>query len=141
MLTEKTESMSIVDHETESVFLLESSDLVEDTESTGHTIYTLSDEEHSAAVGISLSAGTCKNLLAIFDIVMTIFVFASYVETDTVEKTCMALCIVNDNVVTGCKSIDGGHDSLITEVIEESIFLLLELCEHFLKFLVISGVA
>ena len=100
MLAEKTESVSVIDHYAEIVFLLESCNLVELAESTGHSVNALGDEKHSASVGISL--GTCfrKHLLAVCNIVVTIFVFASEMETDTVQETCMALGIINDDIVT-----------------------------------------
>ena len=141
MLSEKSESVSVIDHETEVVFLLEGCDLVENTERTCHTVNTLGNEENTAAVGISLSACTCKNLLAIFNIVVTILVLAADMQTDTVEQTCVALGVINDHIVTCGKSVNGRNDSLISEVVEISIFLLLELSEHLFKLLVVSGVA
>ena len=141
VLAEKSESVCIVNHETEVVFLLEGSDLVEDTERTGHTVNALCNKENATAVCISLFTRTCENFFTILDIVVTIFVFAADMQTDTVEQTSMALCIIDDYVVTCCKSVDCGNDSLISEVVEERIFLLLELREHLLKFLVISGIA
>ena len=93
----------------------------------------------TAAVGISLSTSAGKNLLAILDIVVTILVLAADMKADTVEQTSVALCIIDDYIMTRGKSIDRGNDSLISEVVEVSIFLLLELSEHFLQLLMVSG--
>ena len=62
-------------------------------------------------------------------------------KTDTVEQTSVALCIIDDYIMTCGKSIDCGNDSLISEVIEEGILFLLELSEHFLQLLMVSGIA
>ena len=62
-------------------------------------------------------------------------------KTDTVEQTSVALCVIDDYIMTRGKSIDRGNDSLISEVIEEGILFLLELSEHFLQLLMVSGIA
>ena len=100
MLSEETEAVSVVDHYAEAVFLLESSDLVELSESSGHSIYALCDEENSASVGISLGAGLGENLLAILDVVVAVFVLAAEMETDTVKQTGVALGIIDNDIVT-----------------------------------------
>ena len=140
VLSEEAETVSIIYHYAEIVFLLESADLVEFAECAGHSIYAFGDEQHSAALFVSLGAGPCEHLLAVFDVVVAIFVFAAHVQTYAVHKAGVALCVIYDDVVTGGQSVYGREYALITEVEQECVLLLLEVGEDFFEFLVIAGV-
>ena len=61
-------------------------------------------------------------------------------ETDSVKEAGVALCIIDNDVMTAGEGIYGGDDSLIAEVEEECIFLLLEIGEHLFQPLVLAGV-
>ena len=141
MFSEKTETVCIVDENTEIVFLLECSNLVKLAERACHSINTFRNEKYSAAVGISLSTSLCKHFLAVFHIVVTIFVFASDMKTDTVKKTRVTFSIIDNDIVTCRKGVNCRNYSLISEIVKESILFLLELGEHSLEFLVISCIA
>ena len=122
--------MRIVNQDAERIFLLEGSNLVENSHSSGHSEHTFSNQEHTAAVLFGHFAGSCEHFLAVFDVVMAVFVLLTKVQTDTVQKTSVALGIVNYHVVTGGQSVDSGDNSLISEVEKEGVLLLFELREH-----------
>ena len=83
--------MSIVDKDSELVFLLELDNLVKEAESTGHTVYTLSDEEDTAACLLAESCRSLESLLAAFIIIMTVCHSLTHVHTCTVDKASMSL--------------------------------------------------
>ena len=141
MFAKESETMGIVNEYAEAVFLLEFDDLVENSHRTGHAEHTLGDKKHTSAAFLCFLAGSCENFLTILDIVVTILVLAADVQTDTVQKAGMGLCIIHDDIVACGKTIDCGDDSLIAEVEKEGILLLLEISEHLLKFLMESGMA
>ena len=100
----------------------------------------------AAGVGVTVDTldrmqALVENFLTILDIVVAVLVLAADVQTDTVQKAGMGLCIIHDDIVTCGKTIDCGDNSLIAEVEKEGILLLLEISEHLLKFLMESGMA
>ena len=140
MCAQEAEAVGIVDQDAEAVFLLEGADFVEFAEGAGHSVYAFGDEEDAAAALVSLLAGTGENFLAVGDVVVAVFVLAADMEADAVQQAGMALSVIDDDVVTGRERVDGGHDTLVAEVEEEGVFLLLEVGEDFLQLLVIAGV-
>ena len=141
MLTEETEAVGVVDEDAEIELLLKGNDLVELAKSTGHAVNALGDEEHAAAVLVGLLAGAGEDLLAVRHVVVAIFVLAAYMEADAVQKAGVTLGVIDDDVVTRGEGVDGRNDTLIAEIVQEGVFLLLELRELALESLVIAGVA
>ena len=91
MLAEQAETVGIIDEYAELIFLLEGGDLVENTHCSGHSEHAFGDEQHSAALFVSLGASPCKHLLAVFDVVVAEFVLLSHMQTDTVQQAGEAL--------------------------------------------------
>ena len=141
VFTHHTESVCVVDHDAELVFLLESCDLVEDSKSTCHAVHAFCDEEDSTTLLFSFLTCPCNDSLTILDVVMTIFILASYVESDTVKQTCMRLSIIHYHIVTAYERIDSRYDTLISEIELEGSFLLLESCKTAFKFLMEMGLS
>ena len=137
----RTESVGVIDHDPEPVFLLECGYLVEDSECSGHAEHSFGDQKHAAALCLSLGAGPCNHSFTVLDVVVTVFVFASDVQSDSVEKAGMVLCVIDYHVVTAHEGIDGGNYSLVSEVEFEGGFLLLESGETALKFLMKMSLA
>lgn len=133
--------MRVINEYPEAVLLLEFDDLVEDSHRTGHTENALGDEKDTSAAFLGLFAGSRQNLLTVNDIVVAVLVLAADVETDSVKEAGVSLSVIDDHIVTGGKAVDRGDDSLIAEVEQERVLLLLEISEHPLKFLVQGGVA
>ena len=100
VFAEKSESVGIVNEYAEIVFLLESGNLVKYAHCAGHSVNAFGYQENSSAIFIGFLAGPCQNLFAINDVVVAKFVLASYVQTDSVEQTGVAFCVIYDNVVT-----------------------------------------
>ena len=63
------------------------------------------------------------------------FVFASNVKADSVEKTCMVLCVIYYHIVTTYQRVDSRNDTLITEVELKGSLLLLKCCQTTLQLL------
>ena len=141
MLTQEAEAVGVVDEDAEIVFILESHDLVELAEGPGHAVDTLGDEQDATAVLVSLLASPRENLLAIGHVVVAILVLAADVEPDAVQKTGVALGVIDDDVVAGGQGVDGRDYALVAEVVEEGVLLLLEVGEYPLELLMIAGVA
>ena len=138
---EKAEAMGVVNQYTERIFLLESDYLIQFTEGSGHTVNTLSDQQDTTAVLISLSASAGKNLLAVNHIVVAVFVLAADMEADSVQQAGMALGVIDYDIMATRQSVDSRDDTLITEVVEESVLLLLEVGEYLLELLMVAGVS
>ena len=141
MRTEQTESMSVVDKDAERIFLLESDDLIQLSERSGHAVNTLGDKQDTSTVLISFLTSAGKNLLAILHVVVAVLVFAADMETDTVKQASVALGVIDDDIVTACQGINRGDDTLVAEIVKERVLFLLEISEYLLQFLVITGVA
>ena len=82
-----------------------------------------------------------KNLLTIFNVIVAVLEFLSQMKSDTVKQTSMTFSIIDNHIMTSRKSINGGHDALISEIEKERILFLFELSENLLKLLVISGLS
>ena len=141
VLAEEAEAVGVVNQDTELVLLFEGYDLVEFAQCAGHTVHAFGNQQHAAAVLFRFCTGAGEHLVAVGHVVVTVFVFAADVQTDSVKQAGMALSIVHDNVVAGEKGVDSRDYSLISEVEEVSILLLLEVGENLLEFLVIAGMA
>ena len=100
VLAHHAESVSIVNHDAELVFLLECCNLVEDSECSGHSEYTFCNEEDSATLIFSFFASPCKHSFAVLDVVVTELIFASHMQTYSVKKACMVFCVIHNDVMT-----------------------------------------
>ena len=140
MLTHESESVGVIDHETERIFFLQGDDVAEDSHGAGHAEDSLGYDKDAAAILIGDSFRPLEHLLEIHYVVMTELVFFPDMETDSVKEAGVALCIIDNDVMTAGEGIYGGDDSLIAEVEEEGIFLLLEIGEHLFQPLMLAGV-
>ena len=98
--------MSVVDEDTELIFLLESHYLVEDTESACHAEHTFCDEKYTATGLLHNFSSALQHLLAADDIVVFEVERLSHVETFTVDKASMSLSVEHDDIVTCAKRVD-----------------------------------
>ena len=128
--------MRVVNQDTELVFLLKGHYLVQNAESTGHTVYSLGNQQHTAAGLLADLESALDGLLALLDIIVRIHHPLAHVQTAAVDEAGMGLGVVNNHVVTVHKSIDSGYDALISEIEEESVLFLLKLGELSLQSLV-----
>src|SRR5574344_2821041 len=104
MFSHDTETVGIVYQKPELIFLFESHNLIHDSESAGHTEYAFSNHKYSTALLICHLGSSCKDSFAIGSIVVTEFIFFSYMETDSIQQASVSLGIVHDDIVTGHKS-------------------------------------
>ena len=121
------ETVGIVYHDAEIVFLLQFHNLVENAECAGHAVYAFSDKKHSAACLFTDFQSPLYGLLAFFYIVMRIHHALALVQAAAVDKARMGFRVVDNHIVTRAKRVDGGNDALIAEIEQERIFLLLEI--------------
>jgi phage-related protein len=87
-------------------FVESGSNLVKNSKGACHAEYTLSDKEHAAAIFFCLFASLCNYPLAVFDIIVTEFVLAAYVQADTIKQTCMVLSIIYNHVMTSDQCVN-----------------------------------
>ena len=106
MLSQKSETMGIVNQDAEFIFLLQGNYLVKLAEGSCHSIDTFGDQQDTAAVLISLLAGPGEDLVAIDHVVVAVLVLASNVETYSIQKTGMALGVIDDHIMTGREGVD-----------------------------------
>ena len=99
--------MSVVDEDTELIFLLKSHNLVEDTESACHTEHTFCDEEDAAAGLLHHLGGFLQHSLAADDIVVFKVERLTHVETFSVNEAGMSFSVEHNDVVTCAESVDG----------------------------------
>ena len=95
VLTHNAKTVSVINHNTELVLLLECCDLIKDSKCAGHTEYSLGNKKHTTTTRFSLFTSLCQNSLAVVDVIMAEFVFASDVQTNTVKKTSVVFCIID----------------------------------------------
>ena len=138
--THHAETVGVVDQDAEIVFLLEGCDLVEDAERAGHAIDAFGDQQHTAAVLFGFLAGAREDHLAVFDIVVAVFVLAAHVQADAVEQAGVALVVIDDHVVAAHERVDSRDNALVAEVEQEGVFLLLEVGQFAFEALVERGV-
>ena len=141
MRAEQAEAVGVVDEDAEVVFLLEGDDLVQLAEGAGHAVHAFRDEQDAAAVLLRLGAGAGEDLLAVRHVVVAVFVLVADVEADAVQEAGMALGVIDDDIMARDQRVNGGNDALVTEVEKEGVLLLLEIGEHLLQLLMVTGVA
>ena len=125
--------MRVVNQDAELVFLLQCDYLVQNSESAGHTVHSLGNQQHTAAGLLADLESALDGLLALLDIVVRIHHPLAHVQTAAVNEAGMSLRVVHDNIVAGEQGVDSRDDALISEVEQESVLLLLEFRQFSLK--------
>ena len=136
MSTHNSESVSIVNKDSELEFLLQFYNLIQNSQSTGHSVNSLSYKEYAASLLLCTLGCAVENLLAVCNVVVSILHSVTHVKSQSVHNAGMALFIIYNNVSSGKESIQCGNHSLISEVEEESILFALKLSQFLLQLLV-----
>ncbi|MNF01256.1 hypothetical protein D3C80_2002270 [compost metagenome] len=71
---------------------------------------------------------------------MVKFITHTRVQTQTIQDTCMAFCIIYDYVMTGYDSINCRHHTLVAKVQQHSIFFTYMLCKFFFQLIMVIRV-
>ena len=131
-----SEAVRIIDEDAEVVFLLESHDLVQNTECSCHTVHSFGNQQHAAAGFLAYLESTLDSPLAFLDVVVRVYHPLAHVQTAAVDEAGVGLGVVHDNIVAGEQGVDSRDDTLIAEVEKECVLLLLELSQFSLESLV-----
>ena len=138
-LTHRTEAVSVINQQTERELALQSHDLVQLTQITLHTEYTLGDNQHAAILRLSQLGSVAQLQAQAVHIVMTKYETLALVHTQTVDDTSVSLSVINHNVAGSQQTVDDRHHTLITEVEQECVLLTNESGQLALQLLVING--
>ena len=138
-LTHRTEAVSVINQQTERELALQSHDLVQLTQITLHTEYTLGDNQHAAILRLSQLGSVAQLQAQAVHIVMTKYETLALVHTQTVDDTSVSLSVINHNVAGSQQTVDDRHHTLITEVEQECVLLANKLGQLALQLLVING--
>ena len=114
--TDSTETVSIINEKTETVFVFELADFSKLSLVTRHTEYTFSKNKNSTA---SLFAQFLCVLQLLFEarhIIVLEHIAFSLVKTDTVNHASVTLAIINNYVVSRNKRFDCALTTLVTKV-------------------------
>ena len=141
MLAHEAEPVGVVNHETERIFFLESGDFGKFAHGARHPEHAFGDDQHSPSAFFSDFLGPLELLLEVGHVVVAELELLAQMQTDAVQQAGVALGVVQYYVVDAGKGVDSRDYALIAEVEEESVFLFLEVGEHLLEPLVLTGVA
>ena len=118
-----TKTMCVINQQTEIKLFLEFHDLFQLALIAAHTKNAFRDDQNAPGVP-STSSVALRIWVSKFSISLWRKTKLTLVQSHSVNDAGMAFCVIDNDIMTTTYTVNGTHDTLVTVVKQESVFLL-----------------